>query len=217
MTTIRAIATILPVLLAAGFLSARAVAEPATGADITTWKAITLGTFKSVNVLREALDTWHCGIPGATVQARSAHGPKPPRCVLGDWAAEIIGRPAFVLSKTPATVSLVVVSVAQLGFEDEASLADIYARAKQLGLDLCPAEVGPQLRLQYLDQPVGEFLHIAMEPVARYGGEPVWLTVANAGAGLALMGGEARPGLILQPTTRLVFARPYRVALPASP
>lgn len=217
MTTIRAIAAILPILLATLF-PGHAVAEP-----VTTWKTITLGTFKNVNVLREALETWHCGIPGSTVEVRgrpASAGPtglQPPRCVLGEWAAEIIGRPAFVLSKTRETVRLVVLSVAQLGFEGEASLGDIYARARQLGLDLCPAEVGPQLRLQYLDQPIGEFLHIAMEPVARYGGELVDLTVANGGAGLALLGGEGRPDLVLAPSIRFVFARPSRVALPSRP
>src|SRR5215204_4195402 len=116
MTTIRSIATALAMLLATGFLFARAVAEPATEADIKTWKTITLGTFKNINVLREALDT-QCGIPNATVEVRRTIGMQTPRCLLGDWAAEIIGRPAFVLSKTPASVSLVVVSVAQLGFE----------------------------------------------------------------------------------------------------
>ena len=36
---------------------------------------------------------------------------------------------------------------------------------------LCPAEVGPELRLHYRNQPVGEALNIAMKPIATYGGE----------------------------------------------
>lgn len=57
-------------------------------------------------------------------------------------------------------------TVAELGFKNGARRDAIYARAIELGLQLCPAEVGPALRLQYPDQPYGEWLRIAMEPVA---------------------------------------------------
>ncbi len=50
--------------------------------------------------------------------------------------------------------------------ESESSLSDVYKRARHVGLGLCPAEVGPQLRLDYGNQPLGEALDIAMEPVA---------------------------------------------------
>jgi hypothetical protein len=42
------------------------------------------------------------------------------------------------------------------GVEAESSLSDLYKRAKQVGLELCPAEVAPQLRLEYRNQPLGE-------------------------------------------------------------
>jgi hypothetical protein len=96
-----------------------------------------------------------------------------------------------------------------LGFgEDGATVQEIYARALQIGLELCPAEVGPILRLNYLDQPVGEFLNIAMRPIARYDGELVDLTVGNGGAGLLLIGGDGEPGLVLAGRIRFVFVRP---------
>ena len=138
--------------------------------------------------------------------------------MLGESAAEIIGRPAFALNKEQSSVDLVVLSVPELGFNGErVAVADIYARARQLGLELCAAEVGPQLRLQYLDQPLGEVLRIAMEPIATYEGELVDLTVANGGASLLLVAGAANAEAIVHARVRFVFMRPTRVANPNVP
>jgi hypothetical protein len=85
---------------------------------------------------------------------------------IGDWGDDILGKPAFTASSEETEVNLVVASVAELGFKDGATREDIYKRAQELGLELCPPEVGPQLRLQYKDQPKGELLIIGMEPIA---------------------------------------------------
>jgi hypothetical protein len=159
--------------------------------ELPVWKTITLGQYKGVNAIRTAMDNAPCPIG------------------VGDWADEILGRPAFRYSASKIELDLVVVRVAELGFgEVGAPLRDIYARARAVGLALCPGETGPVLRLAYLNQPVGEFLHIAMEPVALYGGELVDFTLANGGAGLMLLGGDARPELVLPGAVRVVFAKP---------
>lgn len=185
--------------------------------DVPVWKTVHLGTFTSVNMLREALDSEDCGAgsrkvaeqPGF-VRASVSLSRTLPHCQLGDSAGEIIGRPAFHLSRIKQELDLVVVSLIDLGFapDEDVALEDIYARAELLNYTLCPAEAGPYLRLQYLDQPAGEFLHIAMQPIATYAGELTDLTVANGGAGLVLLGGDGRPNLLLPATTRFVFARP---------
>src|SRR5262245_49441956 len=132
---------------------------------------------------------------------------------IGNSADEILGRPAFPFSKTETQLDLVVLTAADLGFQEGyTSLAEIYRRAIELGLNLCPAEVGPQLRLQYVDQPLGEFLHIAMDPIATYHGDLVDLTVANGGTGLLLLGGDGSPDLKLHSTVKFVFVRPSQVA-----
>ena len=159
--------------------------------QIPIWKTITLGGYRSANAVRDAMDKAPCPISA------------------GEWADEILGRPAFPFNKTKVELDLVVISVSQLGFgEDGASLQDIYARALALGLALCPAEVGPVLRLSYLDQPIGEFLHIAMTPVARYSGELVGFTIANGGAGLLFVGGDGRAQVVMPGVVRFVFVRP---------
>jgi hypothetical protein len=163
-----------------------------TQAPFRTWRTTTIGTYKGVDAYRRALDS--AGIK------------------IGDAADEILGRPAFPYARTTTDVELVVVSAADLGVESESSLADVYKRVRQLGLGLCPAEVGPQLRLDYRDQPLGEALNIAMEPVATYGGDPTILTLANFGTGLLLIGSDGRSEFMVHRYLRFVFALPSRVA-----
>ena len=161
--------------------------------DVPVWKTITVGTFANSFALRNALDAAGCGI--------------------GDSAGEILARPAFTVSATKTDVELMAVSAAELGFQtDTVSLADIYARARQLGFGLAAAEVAPQLRLQYFDQPIGEFL-IAMEPIKTWQGKPVILTVANGGAGLVLIGQDGSADAEIPVASRFLFMRPNEAAL----
>jgi hypothetical protein len=167
-----------------------------SGLDINTqarfqiWRTTTLGSYKGVDAYRDALDA-------ANIK-------------IGDAANEILGRPAFPYLTAKTKVEFAVVSAAELGVESELALADVYDRAKQLGLVLCPAESGPQLRLDYRDQPRGETLIIAMEPVNTYSGEPTILSLVNWGSGLALLGGSS--DFMVGPYHRFVFALPIRVA-----
>ena len=161
--------------------------------DVPVWKTITVGTFADSFALSNALDAVGCGI--------------------GNLAGEILGRPSFTLGATKTSVQLFAVSAAELGFQTEtASLADIYARAKQLGFGLAAAEIGPQLRLQYFDQPIGEFLIIGMEPLRTWEGEPVILTVANGGAGLILIGQDGSADAQISVLSRFLFVRPNKLA-----
>lgn len=105
-------------------------------------------------------------------------------------------------------MELVTVSAVELGFStDTVTLGAIYARAKDLGLGLAAAEIGPQLRLQYFDQPIGEFLIIGMEPIRTWKGEQGILNVANGGAGLILIGQDGRVDAEISATSRFVFVR----------
>lgn len=134
-------------------------------------------------------------------------------CNVGGQAAEVLARPAFTVRSQETHVELVVLSPAQLGFtSDTVTLASVYERARQLGLELAAAEIGPQLRLQYLDQPMGEFLIIAMEPIKTWSGEPIVLNVANGGAGLILIGQDGRAAAEIPIASRFVFARPLQFA-----
>jgi hypothetical protein len=162
---------------------------------VPVWKTIAVGTFANSFALRNALDAAGCG--------------------NGNSAGEVLARPAFTLSATKTEVELFAVSAAELGFQtDTASLAAIYARAQHLGFGLAAAEVAPQLRLQYFDQPIGEFLIVGMEPIKTWNGEPVILTVANGGAGLILIGQDGSADAEIPVVSRFLFVRSNEATLP---
>jgi hypothetical protein len=103
----------------------------------------------------------------------------------------------------------VVLSVAELGFREGAKYSEIRARALELGLglELCPAEVGPALRLAYKDQPRGEWLIIAMNTISVSDGDLRVFRVGHDDGGLWLGGDYRRPGDFWRSDRRFVFVR----------
>jgi hypothetical protein len=81
--------------------------------------------------------------------------------------------------KSREEVILIRLSVEDLGFSSGATLEEIYAKAKELGLELCPPEVGPQLRLQYLDQSTGDNTYVGMKPIPDGKGNPRLFSVVH--------------------------------------
>lgn len=150
------------------------------------WKTIQLGTFENVDELCGAIE----GVGGK----------------LSKWARDIIGKLAFTISPEKIMLNLVKISVADLGFEDGATLKEIYERAISLGLELVPAEAGPQLRLQYRDQPAGEWLRMAMEPIEDSGGDPCVFDVNDGVVDLWLRARCVSPGGVWGPDCVFVFA-----------
>jgi hypothetical protein len=168
-----------------------------TGADAPVWKQVAVGTYGEELALRNALD-------------RAG-------CAQGELAEQILARSSFQVSAHPARLDLVVLSARSLGIQSEpARLADVYARARAFGFRLAPAEVGPQLRLQYFDQPVGEVLHIGMTPLTTWSGRPVIFVVANGAEGLMLIGQDVATGEVPS-SIRFLFVRPAELTAEACP
>ncbi|HWB05617.1 MAG TPA: hypothetical protein VG796_21540 [Verrucomicrobiales bacterium] len=59
----------------------------------------------------------------------------------------------FQTSATRRTIETVEFSVLDLGFPQGSTMPQLHEAAAARGLTLCPMELGPHLRLQYLDQP----------------------------------------------------------------
>lgn len=74
---------------------------------------------------------------------------------LNQYGEKLLFDDRFTTSKTRYSVEIVELSVRDLGFPNGATLPEIFKQAKELGLHLCPPELGPYLRLEYVDQDEG--------------------------------------------------------------
>jgi hypothetical protein len=156
--------------------------------EFPTWKTITLGTRKTVKDFLHALTV---------------------------GGLQIGNRAAQILKKTPPAeteteIELVLVSVADLCFTKATRRDAIYDRAKELGLDLVPAEAGPQLRRAYTDQPMDEWMCMAMEPIAGSDGSLDVFAVGRNDGGQWLGTRYGDPGFVWHPDDRWVFRRRKR-------
>ena len=98
--------------------------------------------------------------------------------------------------------SLVRFTVEQLGFKNGATTEKIYKRAEELGLELCPAEVGPHLRLQYSGK---EWMLIAIKQIAGHDGVPGVFSLDADGGQLVLDGDDTKPSDWWHSGSRFVF------------
>jgi hypothetical protein len=156
------------------------------------WRSIVLGTYASCDALRAALH---------------AAGME-----IGDLAEAALDQLDLPRPGGATEIDLVAQTGIELGITAEnTTLGEIVERAGRVGLALCPAEVGPQLRLQYRNQRPGEFLRIAMAPIATARAE-VGFTVGNGGAGLLLIGGDGRLEAPVASILRYVFVSPRTAA-----
>ena len=145
-----------------------------------TWRIIKLGTYENVTALF-----------GALAQA-DIH--------ISESATEILDSSSFTLASKETEIELVAAEVTELGFTGSVLYDAIRCRIRKLNHVLCPAEVGPQLRLQYYaDQPPGERLVIAMEEISsnvfgvERGGLQRWL--------------DTRSDMVFHPEDLFIFAR----------
>jgi hypothetical protein len=74
---------------------------------------------------------------------------------LNAFAEQLFASERFTTGASPYVVAMVERTVSALGFPHGATTAALVARAAECGLELCPLELGPHLRLQYRDQPEG--------------------------------------------------------------
>ncbi len=130
---------------------------------------------------------------------------------IGDRAKDMMKQDGFATLPEPKEIDLVLLTVAELGFDRGGTTKQIWYRAtKELGLELCPAEVGPHLRLAYGDQPKDEWIWIAMEQIVVSDGCPCVFRVDRDDGERWLDDDDARPESRWAPCSRIAFVRPRK-------
>lgn len=115
---------------------------------------------------------------------------------IGSYAESMMKNPDFLASvkerlKNPEIINLIRLKVKDLGFTKNPTTEELYAKAKELGLELCPAETGPHLRLKYekvfkREQPMNEYLYTAMKQISDSDGNPLIFDIHRHGGGFWL-------------------------------
>lgn len=107
---------------------------------------------------------------------------------ISDYGKDLLDKTEY--SKEQKQYKLVQFTVGQLGFPQGATTDQIYAKAEELGLKLCPAEVGPQLRLSYSGK---DWKPIAMKQISGRRGNPLVFSLYSGVSGLKLNANYADP------------------------
>lgn len=126
---------------------------------------------------------------------------------ISNHAKDILKNREFNTGKNSEEETLIYLTVADLGFTGGATTDRIYERARELGLELCPAEVGPHYRLKYQDQPMGEWILVGMKQISGSSGDPSVFALARDGVGLWLVDFWAWPGDGWLPRREFVFRK----------
>ncbi len=155
------------------------------------WKTIRLGTgLKTAEDFREALDK---------------NGYR-----ISDWGNNVLDK--FPVDDQEVKMDLVNLLVMELGFPEEGAFhKDIFSKALELGLELCPAEVGPQLCIQFIFWQKGKWLIMGMDPLIDSSGNPIIFRIGRGYDGENwLYGRIGGPSSFAGGGDRFAFIQPRR-------
>ncbi|HBD05531.1 TPA: hypothetical protein DCZ32_03675, partial [Candidatus Uhrbacteria bacterium] len=109
---------------------------------------------------------------------------------VSDWANQLLDSKDFQVLKKTEHADLVRLTVKDLGFDNGATIDEIFKKAIELGMELCPPEVGPQLRLSYTGT---DWMLIGMKQISDRGGNPHVFYLHSDAAVLKLNASHAKP------------------------
>jgi hypothetical protein len=140
--------------------------------------------------------------------------------LMNESAERLFADDRFSTLDTKHMLETVELTVGDLGYARGATSGEFFARAGQLGLEPCPLELGPHLRLAYLDQPEGSFgspvrqhkapfgsITIASEPLDDDPATPKGFYIRRIDGVLWLRGYTSERTYVWNPGDHLVFCK----------
>lgn len=94
---------------------------------------------------------------------------------MNEYEEQLFWDDRFITSERKYSLRTVELTVEELGFPEGATMPQLFERAHELGLALCSLELGPYLRLAYLEQHEGDMKNLPQQGQAPSGS----ITVAS--------------------------------------
>lgn len=126
---------------------------------------------------------------------------------MNEYGKRLFEDAGWTPSVSPYSLETVELTVRQLGFPDGTTWPELFERASQLGLSVCPVETGPFLRLQYRDQPQGFWITIASQKLSADPDFPNGFYLRRLEDGLWLRGYVASDDHVWDPDDHFVFCK----------
>ena len=93
---------------------------------------------------------------GGLTKSQLIHKIKQESILINELGKTLFNDDKFTTSDSKYKLEIVELTVQDLGLLEGGTINQVFGKANQLGLELCPLELGPYLRLAYLDQPEGD-------------------------------------------------------------
>lgn len=124
---------------------------------------------------------------------------------ISNGAKSMLKNREFIPGKKPEEATFICLTVADLGFKSSATIRQIYERAQIIGLELCPADAGPNYRLKYRNQPSNEWICMGMKQIIGPDDNPVVFMLERRNDGLWLNDAWARYAREVDLDSKFVF------------
>ena len=94
---------------------------------------------------------------------------------INELGLRLLSNAVFKAPKARRPLITAELTVRNLGLLHGGKISEVFKNATDIGLSLCPLELGPHLRLQYLDQPEG----FVEQPTYQHRAPPGSVTIAS--------------------------------------